>query len=296
MYPTIGQPPHRETAVKTSVQSHDLTLPGVGVRVRVLEAGAGPVVLMLHGNPDNADEWRPLMAQLAATHRCIAPDFPGYGLSPEPPRSFDYGLVSQIRFVDEVLGAMRIDSPLIVVVHDTGGMVGTAWAARNIARVRGIVVTNTVAFEGFRWFRIARTWGERSWLGRQRAALSMWALGLRAGAVFKRIFGAQSPQLGAADLERFATSFALNRTAKRTTLRQFRHFIDPAFFVGFDAMWRALGERVPSRVLWGDDDPYLPVACAQRFGRSTVTVLPGVGHWVPLVAPDRLAAEVHALP
>ncbi|HET6147865.1 MAG TPA: hypothetical protein VFH68_10065 [Polyangia bacterium] len=43
------------------VIAHDLTLPGAGLRTRVLEAGAGPAVLMLHGNPDNADEWRPLM-------------------------------------------------------------------------------------------------------------------------------------------------------------------------------------------------------------------------------------------
>jgi haloalkane dehalogenase len=125
----------------------------------------------------------------------------------------------------------------------------------------------------------------------------MWALGLRNGRLFKRIFGAQSPQLGPEDLERFAASFALNRDAKRTTLRQFRQFVDPQFFAGFDAMWRRLGsERVPARVLWGDGDPYLSADNAHKFGSSIVTILPGVGHWVPLVAPDQLAAEVAALP
>jgi len=277
------------------VRERGIVLHDLGVRTRVLDAGSGPVVLMLHGNPDNADEWRPLIERLAATHRCIAPDFPGYGQSPEPPASFDYGLDVQRRFIDAVIDEAGIVQPIVLVVHDTGGTVGTAWAASNVARLRGVVFTNTVAFEGFDWFPIARRWGSDSLGGRWRAALGMWALGSRGGALFKKIFGAQSPQLTAAQLDRFVTSFALNADAKRTTLRQFRQLVRPEFFRGFEAMRLGLIERVPCRVLWGDQDPYLPKDLAQRFGTAAVTVLPGVGHWVPLVAADQLAAEVRVL-
>jgi len=273
----------------------DVRLAGLGLRTRVIEVGTGPVVLMLHGNPDNADEWRPLMARLGQRYRCIAPDFPGYGKSPEPPASFSYSLADQIRFLDALLETLLVASPVVLVVHDTGGMVGTAWAAANIPRLVGIIVTNTVAFEGFRWFKIARTWGGRSMIARWRAALGMRLIGLGRGALFKRIFGAQSPQLGVDDLNRFASSFALNQAAKNASLRQFRQCVEPTFFVGFDAMWVTLSQSVPCRVLWGDGDPYVPTKCARRFGSAHVTILPGVGHWVPLIAPDQLAAEVDAL-
>lgn len=274
------------------IEEHALDLPELSVKTRVLAAGRGPTLLLLHGHPDNADEWRPLMQRMAATHRCIAPDFPGYGQSPEPGPAFDYSLAVQMRFVEAVLARLEASEPLTLVVHDTGGMVGTAWAAVNLARVQGVVFTNTVAFENFPWFPIAQRWGRRDWLGRLRAALGMKALGLRRGQLFRRIFGAQSPQLSAAELDRFVTSFALNPHALRTTLRHFRQFVDPAFFTGFEAMRRRLIEARPCRVLWGDRDPYLPVELSRRFFSAPVTVLPEAGHWVPLVAADALAAEV----
>ena len=91
-----------------------------------------------------------------------------------------------MRFVDAVLRAMAVAEPVILVVHDTGGMVGTAWAAANLDRIRGMVITNTVAFEGFPWFPIARQWGDTSLYGKIRASLGMAAFALGGGALFKR--------------------------------------------------------------------------------------------------------------
>jgi pimeloyl-ACP methyl ester carboxylesterase len=278
-----------------TIEARSIDLAGLGIRTRVLEAGAGPVVLMLHGNPDNADEWALVMARLAKSHRCLAPDFPGYGKSPAPPASFSYSLADQMRFVDAVLLAMRVDEPVILVVHDTGGMVGTAWAAANLDRVRGMVITNTVAFDGFPWFPIARQWGDASLLGKIRSSLGMAALGLRKGALFKRVFGAQCPQLSAQQLERFAATFAVNRDAKRTTLRQFRQFMQPGFFAEFAAMRKRILGKVPCRVVWGDKDRFIPVRFAQAFGAEQVRILPDAGHWVALTAPEALAQEVEAL-
>src|SRR6266481_4439364 len=273
----------RESKMGTdTMEARSIVLTELGISTRVLELGSGPAVLLLHGNPDNADEWALLMGRLAGRHRCIAPDFPGYGKSPEPPGSFTYSLADQMRFVDAVLQAMRIAEPVILVVHDTGGMVGTAWAAANLDRLRGMVVTNTVAFDGFPWFPIARQWGDTSLLGKLRSSLGMAALGLRSGALFKRVFAAQCPQLTEPQLDRFATSFACNRDAKRTTLRQFRQFMQPGFFREFAAMRERILRQVPCRVVWGDNDKFIPVRFAQAFGSRQVRILLDAGHWVAL--------------
>lgn len=277
------------------IEERRISLPDLGIVTRVLEAGAGPSVLMLHGNPDNADEWAPLIARLGARYRCIAPDFPGYGKSPEPPRAFTYDLADQMRFVDAILAIMGVAEPVILVVHDTGGMSGTAWAAANLSRLRGMVVTNTAVFDEFPWFPIARQWGDASLYGRVRSSLAMAALGLAGGALFKRVFAAQCPQLDARQIERFARSFALNGDAKRTSLRQFRQFMRPGFFKDFATMRERIVAGAPCRVLWGDKDSFIPVEWAHRFGARSVTVLPDAGHWVALTAPDALAAEVVAL-
>jgi pimeloyl-ACP methyl ester carboxylesterase len=277
---------------RIEVREHAILMEALGLRTRVLEAGAGAPVVLLHGNPDNADEWRPLMGYLAKHHRCIAPDFPGYGKSPMPPARFTYSLDDQMRFLEGVLQALQVAEPFVLVVHDTGGMVGTAWAAANRQRLRGMMYTNCVAFEGFAWFAIAKLWGAEARLGRLRAQLGMLALGLSQGALFRKIFAHQSPQLSVAQLDRFASSFATNGVAKATALRQFREFMRPGFFAGFDVMRARLLERVPCRVLWGDQDPYIPVHYARCFGGAHVTILPEAGHWVPLIAPQQLAEEI----
>ena len=52
-----------------------------GRAVRVIEAGAGPAVLLLHGVGLRAEAWEPQIAALSPTHRVIAADLPGHGES-----------------------------------------------------------------------------------------------------------------------------------------------------------------------------------------------------------------------
>jgi pimeloyl-ACP methyl ester carboxylesterase len=88
--------------------------------VRVLEAGQGPPVVLVHGSGMSATTWAPLMPYLAG-HRLIAVDLPGFGLS-EP---FDYGgrslrehAVAQLTSLLEALGLERA----AVVGTSLGGM------------------------------------------------------------------------------------------------------------------------------------------------------------------------------
>jgi haloalkane dehalogenase len=272
-----------------------VTIPGLDLTTRVLERGAGPVALLLHGNPDNAEEWSPVMRALSGTHRCVAPDLPGYGKSPEPPPSFDWSVASQVAFVDGLLAALDLYEPVLLIVHDVGGVMGIAWAGARPHRVRALLITNTVAFAGFPWFAFARTWGDASWLGRIRARLGMAAIGLAGGRLFKRIFWQKSPELSEADVDRVVRSFALNPAAKATTLRQFPVMTLPTFFDDFAAMLERITKHVPTLVLWGSRDPYVPVAYAQRFASARVIVLPEAGHWVALTAAERLVAEARSL-
>ena len=50
-----------------------------GVKMHYLAAGEGEPIILLHGYAQNSHMWRPLMAELAKTHRVIAPDLRGFG-------------------------------------------------------------------------------------------------------------------------------------------------------------------------------------------------------------------------
>src|SRR5262249_54733110 len=170
-------------------------LAGLGFATRVLRAGTGAPVVLLHGNPDNANEWRPVLRELAGAGRALAPDLPGFGAGDEPPASFDYSRAAFERFFDELLVASGIAATekIVIVVHDIGGVVGIPWAARHPERLRGVVITNTVVFERFSWFPVAHTWAGTDRLGRARAAAGMWILGRARGRPVRRSFGPLSP-------------------------------------------------------------------------------------------------------
>lgn len=277
------------------IREYRVNLDPLGIETRVLEAGSGPVAVLLHGNPDNADEWRPLLALLGKKYRCIAPDLPGYGKSPEPPPLFTYSVRGQIEFLDAFLRTVGVSEKFILVVHDIGGIMGIPWAAANSNRLLGMMITNTVVFDDFRWFGIARRWGGTSPIGRVIARLSMNALTWRGGAIFKKVFWGQSPQLPEAEVDRITATFALNQDARNTSIRQFREYVRPGYFAGYDKMRAQVIASIPCRVLWGDGDPYVPTRYAHTFAPAAITVLPEVGHWVPIVAASQLAEEIDRL-
>lgn len=119
-----------------------LALPGGALSY--VDEGAGPPVLMLHGNPTWSFYYRRLIAALRGERRVIAPDHMGCGLS-DKPQAYPYTLSQHIANVGALvdrLGLATVD----LVVHDWGGAIGMGWATANPGRVRRIVVLNTAAF------------------------------------------------------------------------------------------------------------------------------------------------------
>jgi haloalkane dehalogenase len=56
-----------------------------GARVHYVDEGSGPPLLLLHGNPTWSFLYRDLIEELKDRFRCIALDYPGFGLSKAPP-------------------------------------------------------------------------------------------------------------------------------------------------------------------------------------------------------------------
>jgi pimeloyl-ACP methyl ester carboxylesterase len=113
------------------------------LRVRVLEAGGGPPLLLLHGITLLADHWAPLLAELPG-FRCIAVDLPGHGRS-DP---VDFRRLPLRRWYVGVLGALLDRLGLAaapVVGHSLGGMLGLWLALDAPERVQALVVMGAPA-------------------------------------------------------------------------------------------------------------------------------------------------------
>lgn len=111
-----------------------------GVRLHYLERGAGPVVVLLHGNGVTSLDFElsGLIDMLARDHTVIAFDRPGFGYS-ERPRSTIWTPAEQAALLGKALAEMGI-AQAVVAGHSWGTLVALAMAVDNPALVRGLVL------------------------------------------------------------------------------------------------------------------------------------------------------------
>lgn len=118
-----------------------------GARLHYLDEGTGAPVVMLHGNPSWSFLFRDLVRAGRERFRAIVPDHMGMGLSDKPgDDQYRYTLASRVADLEALLDHLGVDGPVSLVLHDWGGMIGMAWAARHVERVERIVALNTAAF------------------------------------------------------------------------------------------------------------------------------------------------------
>src|SRR6202789_3706938 len=115
---------------------------GGGVRLHYVEAGEGPLVVLLHGFPEFWYAWRKQIDALAAAgFRVVAPDMRGYNLSSKPAGAGSYALpllAADVRdLIAERGGAERGgEAGAMLVGHDWGGLVAWATASYHPASIR----------------------------------------------------------------------------------------------------------------------------------------------------------------
>lgn len=117
-------------------------------KLHYVDEGEGPAIVMVHGNPTWSFYYRRLISLLSPTHRVIAIDHLGCGLS-DKPQEYNYCLQNHIDNLSSLLQHLHIYK-YSLVVHDWGGAIGIGAASQNPDALEKIVVLNTAAFRSLR--------------------------------------------------------------------------------------------------------------------------------------------------
>jgi pimeloyl-ACP methyl ester carboxylesterase len=113
-----------------------------GLEFHHLEQGQGPPLLLLHGFPDHAAAWRPLLERLQGSSlRALAPDLRGYGATSAPTAVEDYRIERLVDDLVALLDAWGLPQAH-VCGHDWGGVLAFELARRFPRRVASLVALN----------------------------------------------------------------------------------------------------------------------------------------------------------
>ncbi len=256
-----------------------------GASLHYLDEGQGDPVVMLHGNPSWSFYYRNLVQALRGEYRVIAPDHIGCGLSDKPTDDrYRYTLERRVDDVERLLDHLGVRSRITLVLHDWGGMIGLAYAARHPERVGRVILFNTAGFrlpteKPFPWeLRLARTPLLGAFLVR---GLNLFARGAARAGVTRR---KMAPSVRAGYLAPYA-SFA-----ERIAVHRFVQDIplgprDPGFEI-VEAVERSLEKlrRLPVLIVWGArdfifDDAFL-AEWRRRLPGAEVHRIADAGHYV----------------
>ena len=117
-------------------------------KLHYIDEGNGPVIVMVHGNPTWSYYFRNLIHLFRETHRVIALDHMGCGLS-DKPSEYSYCLDKHIENLGTLLNTLQIER-FSLIVHDWGGAIGIGCALKQLDKIDKIVILNTAAFRSSR--------------------------------------------------------------------------------------------------------------------------------------------------
>jgi pimeloyl-ACP methyl ester carboxylesterase len=256
-----------------------------GVRIHYRDEGSGPAILLLHANFASLLAWEPWVDALAATHRVVRLDLPGFGLTgPDPTGNYgsERTLALTERFVD-ALGLRRFS----IAGTSLGGSLAIRYAAKHPGRVERLVLLNPGILEGRAMAQAGRRLPAAARVLEYVTprALAAWVLRSRAG---------DPSRITEEHVDRWWELW-LREGNRRAMLARMRDY-------GGTGVAALLGEvRVPVLVLWGEANPQAPVSQAAELmallrnaPEKRLVTYPGVGHPALEEAGARIARDVVA--
>jgi haloalkane dehalogenase len=112
-----------------------------GPRVHYVDEGTGPAIVMFHGNPTWSFLYRKIILLLRDRFRCIAVDYPGFGLS-ERPTVYGYTSAEHASVIGQLVDHLELQR-FTIVGQDWGGPIGLTVALDRVERVASMVFANT---------------------------------------------------------------------------------------------------------------------------------------------------------
>jgi pimeloyl-ACP methyl ester carboxylesterase len=261
------------------------------VRLHYVEAGDGPLVVLLHGFPEFWYSWRAQIPALAeAGFRVVAPDLRGYNLSSRPPGVSGYS-VDRLAADVAALIDERGERSASLVGHDWGAAVAWMTAMNHPDSVERLAILNLPhprrLLQALRDPRqLARSWYmfffQLPWLPERAARAGNWA-GFRHLLERDNHDGAFT----AADLERYIEAWSAPG-AITTMINYYRAAFRQT---PWTAQRRMRPVSAPTLVIFGEQDRFLRHQLAEPDPRDVpnleaVVRLPGVSHFVQNDAPD----------
>lgn len=249
--------------------------------------GVGEPILLVHGFPASSHLWARVVPLLPQGHRVVVVDLLGYGRS-DRPSGRSMSIPSHADRLLGLLDLLAIDRAA-VVGHSLGGAITIELALLAPARVSRLCVVDGMAFGAWPGRGVRAVCAA---LPVMRHLPGSWIASILRAELLR---GYASPAIGAHSVDQFMRPF-LEPGGSNALVRHLAA-LDPRETLAQANRLRDLD--VPTAIVWGEKDPFLPVSLGHRLRSAipfaTLDVVPGARHFVPEESPERVTDVLTAL-
>jgi haloalkane dehalogenase len=262
--------------------------------------GSGPAFVLMHGFPDNLHIWDDLVPHLTASgRRVVTFDFLGFGTS-DKVAGAAYSFAQQMGDLEAVVEGLGLGK-IIPVAHDSSGIASINYALKHPADVDSVIMLNSAYAEdsSVLWPEMVTLFATKG-LGALAMAIAQspeqfgWLLNWQKQKFLEELPEAQKPRFSSFLGPLISDNFLAQPGSGPAFVQLAAQFFD-ALTQNARRLPELKALDVPVKLIWGQSDPYITVAVAERrksqLKRASLTVVPA-GHWLQIDEPQQVAVAM----
>lgn len=273
---SLGCKTDKQTSVNKSqnlLPSRTILVDGISINYTAsLEKHSDSTIVLVHGFGASLETWYDVYPMLSRDYNVVALDLKGSGFSSKP-EDGKYGPRDQANLLASFLRKMKF-SNVVLAGHSLGGGISllTFLQSPRNPRIKSLILIDSAGYPQKVPFFVAEVRNPLT-----RGFSYLMSPESRARYVLRRIFCVKS-QLTSDRIHRY--SFFLDLPGSRYALTQTAKSIEIANLADLNLEFRSID--IPTLIIWGEDDPAIPLSNGRRFAAdikgARLVVVPGAGH------------------
>jgi haloalkane dehalogenase len=231
-----------------------------GNSIHYIDEGKGDIILFFHPPVTSSFMYRSMIKDLSTGFRCIALDFPGFGLSEISSPAYVPSINSQAEVVDGFLKALQLPGPVYFLMQECGGHAAIKVFMKFPEKLKGIILTDTIIYPVSAYPRIKIV------------------LSIINGRIFNFInsnynfliramtkFGIRNKKLSIEERNTYKALFN-TKTIRRTSTRLLHLLVtEENLMLQIQKSFETVFNKLPTLIIYGEKDPLTAMGVPQRI-------------------------------
>lgn len=262
-----------------------------GNHIHYIDEGKGETILFCHPPVTSSFMYREMIKELSKNYRCIALDFPGFGLSVISPESnYTQSINKQAEILDGLLKNIQLESTFLLM-QECGGHAAMQVFIQQPNKLKGIVFTDTVIFPVSSYPKI------KTMLSFVNSSVFNF-ININFNFLVRAMtrFGIRNRKLSKEERNTYKALFRTRKIRRTSTHMLYQLVVEEQLLSKIQTAFETTFNKLPALIIYGEKDPLTSMGVPQRINKllpnSELHLIKGEGHFPHEGEPLKMSALI----